>query len=280
MGVKTVQHARNLATEDDDGRDFSAAVWHDCQIDDIKNGYITGVIHEYDFTELPKTPATTEGNFGLFSQFSSTGGFINAHTGQGGGWVFGSDGDNEGASIRTRATPFKLSRASQKLWFEVVLTPSTADDTKNGMFVGLMEDAVLTATVPIAADGTLADQNFVGFHRLEGDGDQIDTVYKANGVTQVTVQADALNTALAAATRVKLGLVYEQGLGLRSGTRYTLTFFQNGRPLGTTKTIPSTDGDDFPNDVGLGLVFAVLNATGTSPGDWTLDKWRCVQLLA
>jgi hypothetical protein len=135
----------------------------------------------------------------------------------------------------------------------------------------------LTATVPIAAAGTLSDNNFAGFHRLEGDGDQIDLVSKADGVTQVTVDDDALPTAdvLVADTYIKLGMVFDP---LDINGKNNLVFFANNLRLATDYTMASGSGTDFPNDVGMGLAFAVLNATGTTPGTSTIDWWRAAQL--
>jgi hypothetical protein len=280
MSVKTIRPAGNLGLAQTD-RDWSRGVWHDFMLYSVRDGEFPGTIMEFDFTQLNKTPPTTEGNFGPITAFTSTGGFINAGTA--GGWNMGSDGDNEGASIRSRAVPFRISRSSGKLWFEARVKKSAIADTKNGLFLGLMEDAALTATVPIAADGTLADQNLVGFHNLEGDGDTFDTVYKATGVTAVTVGADAVT--IAADTYVKLGMVFEPGIDStiadvsRTGLgTYNLRFFANGLPLASYKRIPSTAGDDFPNDVNLGFVLAVLNATGSTPGDVTIERCRIAQL--
>lgn len=280
MSVKTIRHAGNLGSAQTE-RAFSQGIWHDCPIRAINDGEVPGLVWEFNFDTLPKTPATTEGNFSLFSQFSDTGGTIDP--GSTGGWAFGSDGDNEGASIRSRTCPWKIIRTAKKLWFEARIKTSTIADTKHGWFLGLMEDAALTATVPIAAAGTIADQNLVGFHRLEGDGDAVDTIYKANGVTQVTVGADA--AVLVADTFVKLGMVFEPGIDStvadvsRTGLGlYNLTFYSNGIRLADKKQIPSAAGTDFPNDVQLGFVFAVLNATATTPGTSTLDKARIAQL--
>lgn len=280
MSVKTIQHAGNLGSAQT-GRDWSRGVWHNCPILAIKDGELPGTIFEFDFNTLPKTPPTTEGNFGLFSAFTDTGGFINAGTA--GGWVFGSDGDNEGASIRSRATPFKIARTTKRFWFEASVKTSTITDTKHGIFCGMIQDVALTATVPLTAAGALADTNLFGFHRLEGDGDYFDTVYKADGVTAVTVQSDA--ALLVADTRIKLGMVYEPEFDSTihdpnySGVpKYNLKFFANGVPLSSYKQIPSADGTDFPNDVNMGFVFAVLNATASSPGDSTIDRVRIAQL--
>jgi hypothetical protein len=283
MSVKTVLPKMNLSTTENTDSNFSNAIWADCPFFAIQDGELPGAVFYDNFLSFPKTPATTEGNWGQYAQFSSTGGTITAGTGLGGEAVLASDGDDEGASIRTLATPFKIIRTGKKFWFEARVKASTITDTKNGFFLGLMENAALTAIVPIAADGTIADQNLVGFHRLEGDGDAVDTIYKANGVTQVTVGADAVT--LVADTYVKLGMVFEPEVdpmihdpSLSNAAKWNLTFYKNGVRLADKKQIPSAAGTDFPNDVGLGLVFAVLNATGTTPGSNTIDWWRAAQL--
>ena len=286
MAVNSVGYRPLYGTTDDTNRTWSPNIWEDCPWLDLVEGNVAGVYFFDDFESFPKTPPTTEGNWGRYAAFSDTGGTMTAGTGQGGELAIGSDGDNEGASLRTLAVPYKIIRTAKKFWFEARVKSSTIADTKHGFFLGLLENVALTATLPIAAAGTLSDNNFVGFHRLEGDGDQIDTVYKADGVTQVTVQADALTTALVADTYVKLGMVFEPAVdpsvhdvGLTSLGKYNLSFYANGVRLSTRKQIPSAAGTDFPNDVGLGLVFAVLNATGTTPGTSTIDWWRAAQLL-
>lgn len=273
--ANTVDWKKNGAV--DTTRGPSPAIWADCPIKDIIENPGIGVFFRDDFTSFPITPPTTEGNWGQYAMFSSTGGTATAGTGQGGELVIGSDGDNEGVSLRTVSTPFKITRGLKKLWFECRIKFSDIADTKNGLFVGLRENAALDATHPIAAAGTLADENFVGFHRLEGDGDQIDTVYKANGVTQVTVQADALASALVADTYVKLGLIFEPENDLAGTNR--IVFFNNNLRMTTSYNLASGAGTDFPNDVGLGLVLAMLNATASSPGTNVIDWWQAAQLL-
>lgn len=281
MSVHTIMQKGNYGSAQTEDK-YSDGIWADCPLSQIQSGELPGVIFEYNFDALPKTPATTEGNFGLFSQFSSTGGTIDAAT-DGRGWAFGADGDDEGASIRGRTTPFLIDRAAKKLWAEWGVKTSTIADTKHGIFLGLIEDVAFTATVPIAAAGTLSDNNFVGFHRLEGDGDYFDTVYKANGVTQVTVQADA--AVIVADTYLKLGLVYEpaddiflQDPNRSGGLRYNLFFYKDGLRLASYKNIPAAQGTDFPNDVRLAPFFAVLNATASTPGTSSIKRMRVAQL--
>lgn len=281
MSVKTIRPTGNLGSAQTEAN-FSPGVWYDCPLQAILDGELAGVVDEFHFTKLPKTPATTEGNFGQFAQFSDNGGFIDA--GSTGGWKFGSDGDNEGASIRSHSVPFKLNRTSKKLWFEARIKKSTISDTKHGVLLGLIEDVAFTSTVPITAAGAIADKNLVGFRIDEADGDNIDAVYKADGVTAVNVATDVVTGGLVADTYLKLGMVYEPSVSPfvqdpnNTGTaKYNLTYYVNGLLVGT-KQIPSAAGTDFPNDVQLGFFFAVLNATGTSPGDSTIERYRIAQL--
>ena len=221
----------------------------------------------YDATEaaIPTTEDPFLGNF----VFSSTGGLFTKVDAEGGVRTLGSDGDNEGSSVRSGTYPFKIIQNVGELVFECRCKSSTITDNKHGILLGLIEDVAFTAILPIAADGTIADKNLVGFHRLEGDGDKFDTVYKADGVTAVTVQADAVT--IAADTYVKLGMTFNRG-----GDNI-LRFYANGLELTSNKFIPSAAGTDFPNDIRLGWFFAVLNATGTTPGDAQIDWIRVAQ---
>lgn len=250
-------------------RNPSMSIWGDCPIQEIEQGSVQGWHFFDDFVNFLFTVPTTEANAGLYKGFSSTGGLMDEGDEIGGSVAFGSDGDNEGASIASRQLPFQVSASCGDFWFECRVKSSTIADTKHGIFVGLIDSCTLSATVPIAAAGTLADENFVGFHRLEGDGDQFDTVYKADGVTQVTVKADAVT--IAADTYVKLGMRY-------SARDSKLYFFADGVRLPDSKTIPSNTGTDFPADVRMGLIFAVLNATASTPGTAEIDWWKAAQL--
>ena len=267
-----VQYAGNQGSNDVNDADgkFSPFIWKDCPIREILDGTVEGWIQEDDFTEFVPVPAGAVANCGKYLGFASTGGAVAVTDEIGGVVTFSSDDDNEGASIAFASKPFQISRSHGKLWMEARVKASNITDTTIGFFVGLIDTATLSATVPIAAAGTLADENFVGFHRLEGDGDKVDAVYRADTVTQVTVEADA--GTLVADTYIKLGMVYNPDT-------YVLTFYVNGVSV-DTYTVVAAAGTDFPNDVRMGLVFALLNAAGSSPGSAKLDKWRCVQLAA
>lgn len=264
----------------DTSRDISGSIWDDCPMELLRDGR-GGVFFRDDFMTLPGGAIpTTEGALGQYAAFSSTGGTItNDVTELGGAWKFLSDDDNEGASIRSGVTPFKLIRTGKGFWFEARIKSSTIADTTTNIFLGLMEDTALTAIVPITALGAMADKNMVIFRRTEvaAHGAKMDTAYKVDGVAAVTVQADAVT--LVANTYTKLGMKYIPDRDFGPGGRGTLYFYQDGTRLSSYKLIPTAAGTDFPNDINLGLVFAILNAAGTSPGNASIDWWQAAQLI-
>jgi hypothetical protein len=265
----------NAANED---RDPSPFIWNDCPWEDISSGALPGYARHWEFDGF-RTSANINAAEAYWSEglkaFGSNGAAITAVDQLFGAVSLGSDGDDEGASIAQFGQPCQIDQGQGKFWLEARIKTSTVADTKHGIFFGMCDSTALTATVPLTAAGALADLNLVGFLRAEGDGDQLDCVYKANGVTAVTVQADALPSAyvLAADTYIKIGLKYF------ADADYTLKYFANGVSL-ASKAIPSADGTDFPNDVRLGWVLAVLNATGSTPGTTTVDWVRVAQLAA
>lgn len=182
-----------------------------------------------------------------------------------------SDGDNEAALLVLGSASIQVTRGSKrKVGFEGRLKSSTITDTKHGIFLGLHEDLIPTATSVLADDGTLTDENFIGFHRLEGDGDKLDIVYKADAQTQQSF-ADALT--LVADTFVKVGFLFDGD--------DTLKFYLNGveyaaARLGATELVAAT----FPSDINLTPVFGVKNATASTPGSSTFDWIRFGYTLA
>lgn len=265
----------------DTGRGPSPAIWADCPVLELLENPGKGFYIYEDFgrAALLATPTiTTQALYAAgYKAFGSAGGTILPAGIQGGsGLILTESDDNEGVNLASIQLPFKLARDQGDLWFEARLKNNEAADTKNGFFVGLLDQATLSATVPIAANGTLADENFVGFHRLEGDGDQIDTVYKADTVTQVTVQQDVLSSvntvagAFAADTFIKLGIRYR-------AKENELSFYVNNVKLSGTKSLPSAAGTDFPNDVQLGFCLAMLCASNDD-AITTIDYYRAAQL--
>lgn len=277
MSVNEVELLRDGSTEVTD-RFLSGAIWAEFPRAEISENPSRGFFFFDDFNNQVEVAAGAEANYPPYKGFASTGGSVVGVAGViGGQKVFSSDGDNEGASLAQVSLPVIISRDYRSMCFEARVKFSTIADANSGEVIGLWGAQTLGATVPIAAAGTLADANFVGFHRLEGDGDQLDLVYKADGVTQVTLKADAYT--LVADTFVKVGMRFEPRSS--KGGAYYLRFFVNNVeiiPTAGRYQIPSAAGTDFPNDVTLGLCAAILNATGSSPGTMTLDWWALGQM--
>jgi len=245
----------------------SPEIWWDSQINEYLLDPSQGFFVADDFVNVAQDfGGTTQVAWDRYRAFASTGGSVATPDVLGGALTLSSDGDDEGAGLAQSNACFQLDRDVGTFWFEARLKVSTIADTTLGFFLGLADATAMSATSVIAAAGTLADINFCGFHRLEADGDKVDTVYKADGVLQVDVENDMAT--LVADTYIKLGMKLKDNV---------LTFYANGVPSVTTKTIPTADGTDFPNDVRMGLILQVLNAAGSSPGTVSIDWWRAAQ---
>ncbi len=283
MAVLPIRPANNLLSGGDTSSRWTAGVWQGFPIDQNSNMLVDGFVREWFFGTLkPSTninAAEAYWDQGL-RVFGSDGGSLTYFAGSGddNGMTLASDGDNEGVGLRDQLCNVKLGRANKHFAFEVVGETDTIADTKNGFVIGLWENAAITATAPIAAAGTLTDLNFVGFHRLEGDGDKLDLVYKANGVTQVTKVADAIT--LVADTEFRLGMTYRQESDFDTSQNYIFRWWLNGQPIASGyHQIPSADGTDFPNDVAMGFLATLLNATATTPGGLILKRARYGQVF-
>ena len=265
-------YAKNLA--EDTGKSYSRNVWKGCPIKDIRDGYRDGIVFEDRFTKGPTLAAgavTVVGN-GYRSRTGS-GNTVALADAVGGGIVMTTGAGNTECQIATLGTPFQISAGLGDFWLEARVELDSIADNEPGWFIGLCDSTVFSAIIPIAADGTMADLNFCGFHRSEADGDKLDTIYRADNAGSTvnstkTVKADAVT--LEAATAVKLGMHFDTDDNV-------LTFFKNGVALADTKVIPDATGTDFPADVRLGLVIAGLSGSGGS-GTNTVSWIRAAQL--
>lgn len=259
---------------------YSGSIWQDCPVELLRDSQTTGPLGwlwEKRFDTIPITPPTTEGNWGDMAAFTDTGGTITGSTLEvGGGAVFASDGDNEGASTRTVVTPAKLALTNGDFWFETRVATSTITDTKHNFLLGLIENTAFTATVPITAAGAIADKNMVGFFRGEAasGGAVLYASYKADGQTAVSTAA----ATLAVDTYVNLGMKFVPKRNIGAGPGY-FYWYVNGVVV-HSYLVTSTAGNPFPNDTNMGFFFAVLNATGTTPGNSTCKYVRMAQLAA
>jgi len=248
----------------------SDGVWADCPLDDIrKRG--NGVIFEYEGPDVTlaanQTEARVIGTHPFYAYTGGTGGTTIAplKTVHGGAVVLSSTTDNEGCALRT-LPQFKIAAGQGRLWFEARVKVDNITDSRYSIFVGLLEDVACTIETPLDKDtDTIANQNLVGLLRVFADGDKLDSVYKADGVTAVTVGADAV--AVVADTYVNIGMRFD-------GSR--LYFYKNGVELADSKAISGTAGTDFPSDVFLGTCIALMLGHADT-GTLTMRFLRCVQ---
>lgn len=263
---------------------YSGSIWGDCPVEALRDGNrdFPGFLYEKKFLSIPITPPTTEGNWGDMTAFTDTGGTMTADTTEvGGGVAIGSDGDNEGASMRTVIVPAKIILTGGDFWFEARVLTSTITDAKHNIFLGIFENTVFSATVPIQASGVMADKNFVGFQRPETakagagtGGATLNAVYKTDGNTLGTITDVGT---LVAATYTNLGMRFVPKRQIGKGAGY-FYWYQDGAVV-ASYLVTTTAGNPFPNDINLGFAFAVLNATASTPGTSTIKNVRMAQLL-
>ncbi len=248
----------------DTGAGPTAAIWKDCPIIQMQSDPSIGYYIFDDFINAPDhltNVAAGAAQVGKYSIFTSNSSVI-GNVAEEGGAVFLNSAANELAAVlRAGGAAFNVASGSKKLWFEARIKAGSIANAQNGFFVGLYEDVAMTATVPIAADGTLATEVFAGFHRLEADGDKLDVVH-CDGSTATTLQADA--TTLVAGTYVKVGMVFEGD---------TITFYENGSSVATL----AVGATEYPDATTMNPVIAILGAATEATGV-TMDWWRVAQL--
>lgn len=265
----------------DTKRKPSSSIWHDCNIQEIRAGFVDGFIVEDDFMELPITAVTSQATSGKY-MIASTTGTVTAGAGPGGEVALTTAADNANASIGFYSFPFKLNSSQKKLWFECRFKTSTIANTVADMFVGLMDNVAISTVCPITAttgtsnnglNALATTMNAVGFFHpgaaVSGSGGStMSSFYQANAVTPVAVGANIVT--LVADTYIKLGFVYDP-------VDLYLRFYTNGVEDSNKKLLGAAAGTDFPDDVYMGFVFAQVGTASTS-GLGTLDWVKCVQL--
>lgn len=277
MSVENVSYKRNLSANTSQGP--SESIWANCPINDLLETPGRGLYQHFEFLDFPPHASTSgaavSGALGQFSAYLYQGGAIADSAEVGGVLDFSADGDNEGAAIGPYTAGARISSSYGPLWFECRIKSSTITDTKHGIFCGLIEPNAIAAAVPLTTGDAWADKNMVGFWRREADGDQIDFGYKADGQTAVYPLTDMISGGLVADTYVKLGFFYDF-YEVDSAKR--LKVFVNGVEQTTYVSATTIATTAFPNDIFLGCAFAVMNATGTTPGSSSIDWMRLAQL--
>jgi len=273
------------SNNNNDGRGPSGGVWRTCPWAELRRDPNRGITFERDWHEVPFTTPTTAANWGEgLAGFTSTNGVFVPSTPQVDGVItIGSSSaiDNDAAVI-TQVNPMvQIASTRGRLWFETRIKFDTIADTKYDAFIGLCEKITPGLVLPITATaGTMADKNFIGFHKpgnsrsgAGSGGGIIRATYKADGQT---VQGDAADfTTLTADTWVKLGFVFT------GGSSGVLDWYVNGVKTGTSVTSGTAAGSighaTFPNDVVLGLAMAVVHTATLTNSAMSVDWVRFAQ---
>jgi hypothetical protein len=246
--------------------------WKDCPMTAIRNDPGVGYMIEDDFVDLGLSGAITtiisSGGCGRYLVFADTNGTIAPDAALGGGITLTLSDDDETVSITTKQTPFQITSGYGTLWFEARVKFSTITANEQGWFIGLADSIAQDATHPLTAASALADENLVGFHKPEANTTAFDCSYKANTVAAVEVNSDV--GTLIANTYVKLGMKFDT-------KNNVLSFYIDGALQAAGKTIPNAAGADFPADVTLAPMFALMAKTDDTETA-TLDWWKCAQL--
>ena len=249
----------------------SPAIWHELDTMREQDGAVVG--HFNDFDNFPMTPTLgAEAAWPPYKVFGSSGATITPSDEVGGAMVITEVTADESVCVAQEVQPFQIVNTGGMLGFEARLKFLTVDGTADSSFIiGLASERTLIVGDPLAVGGAMISTlSFVGFQQFEADGDAMDTTHQESGVTPVIHQADAVT--LVADTYVKVGFLFEPQNRL-------LTFFQNGVPLSTTKTISDTASEAFPNDVRLGMIMAHM-AGADDPSIATVDWWKCLQAVS
>jgi hypothetical protein len=142
--------------------------------------------------------------------------------------------------------------------FEMRLKTNTIADDGMAFFAGF-GSTIVAANYLVDNDGTLVTtESFVGFRRLQDDGDKVDTIYQEASQTLATVLANAAT--LVANTYINLGFVYNPNFPDATQVR----FYVDNVESNTYITRTNMDAATFPEDIGLQPMFLCKIGTATA----------------
>jgi len=240
------------------GRGPSPLVWDDCNLLKIIMDPTYGWSYFNEFVDggyvLATNQAATHLNRGVTGFTCTTGNTISQLIDEPTG-VLALNGttDNEDAGICICGGVNTAGQidflTTKQIWFEARIKALNITDSKFGIFCGFAEEGLCATTGIIAAGGTVADKDLVGFWKDEDDGDKFDTIYNTasgGGITELA--ADAVT--IEADTYIKLG-------GHFDGT--TLTLYANGVALDDTVAMAATN---FPDGQEMAFYLTAMNMGG------------------
>ena len=225
----------------------TAGLWATCPEDAIARQQVDGLVYFNDFTEggytLANNQTVTHLARGVYGATAATAGSTISQlaTAPYGVVSLNTTTDNEDAMIMILGGANNAGQivleAGKRFWLSCRIKTVNITDAKYGIFVGLAEEGLCATTAVIADTGALADKDYIGFHRLEADGDKFDIVYNtASGGGQVVHLADGIT--IVADTYMYLDMYCD-------GT--SIYFYANGVQVGTALALATAkvpDGEE------------------------------------
>ncbi len=260
------------------GRGPSPAIWDNCPVLDYTLNPQLGTHYFTDFLDgivVASTQSTAAaaalGTTSDWAAFTATNPTITTLTDNHQGVVrISTTDDNTDAMIAYPKTAhtagmFKFI-AGKKLWMEMRIAQNVVGDSEGTTFFGFAQQGLLSTGALLAAnEGQMVDKDWVGFERIFGDGDMLDTRFntESGGTSPSEVGGDVVLAV--AGTFQKLG-IYCDGA--------TVYFYNNGSRLADSVALTAVD---FPNAIELALYIGVQGAVGDATVYIDVDWARIAQ---
>jgi hypothetical protein len=254
-------------------------LWHLCPIEAILASRIRGWYFWEDFINFPVLGAA-DTVLHKWAGAADSGGTLNTiATAVGGVMQISADTADETAVIGTdgNAGSFVKLDADHRVWFEARWKVNTIANTTFGVFVGLTEEGLVKDEGIIAADGTMQNVDYIGFSRLEADGDQCEPIFNKENGTDVVMEVDAKT--LVADQYVKTGFLWDP---TNRQDRFLEIFFDGAKETQEdyntvgSKANTITDTTNFPGDQELGVL--LCNEAGATPGNLFVDWVKVIAM--
>ena len=248
------------------GRGPSPAIWADCPVLNYELNPEIGMHYFDDFLD-GVTVAANQSAAGS-AALGTTGNFV-AFTGATGASVISTLVTNYQGEVKLASTTINESmtlaypkgahtqgifelKPGKRFWFEARVSFVNTDNSKFGAFIGFAEQA-LVADDTIHANTTpwaLEDKYYVGFERLNADGDMLDTMFNNSDAGHITVGTDAVT--IVAGAMKKIGMYcdgtnvyfYADGVRLADSTTLATTSFPVSQEMAFYFSMVMGHGDD------------------------------------
>lgn len=241
---------------------LSPGVWRGIDVVSLQSKLIPGSFVGDDFEYIGTTGARytlVEANGSVAGLSAETGGVVRMTTGgTTNDECYIGGGVNEFNMVKINAGLGRMAFEARVRFQEVA---------EQGVYIGLGEEAFSAANALVDTTVALVDKDFVGFHILTGDSDQLDAVYQTASGGGRTVHKNNAQV-IVADTWYKLGIAFIDPI---------IYWFIDGKVVDAAGVAESAT--DFPDDQGLCVQFGNKTTQGTTKR-LDIDWWYLGQLEA